>query len=242
MLRHFDGVQVGLTATPCVADPDSGGDDEDKAFVRDTLRFFEVDAPTFSYKLKTAIRDGYLVPYQIYKAQTVKTAAQGGFEVKKSELDWSAMDAETRAELEIEQRFAEFNAALEWFKSPQCPLRQVTVEHGDDLRCIIATFGTTKVVLRLHLVVPEDGVAAGQVICTRSQPKLGVVEPMITSFTFDAQGRTSFEVGADGDPIEMGQHAVEIVMHILEAAARPIKPDISPFGAPADGQNANARL
>jgi type I restriction enzyme, R subunit len=100
VLRHFDGVQVGLTATPCVADIEDGGDDEDKAFVRDTLRFFEVDAPTFSYKLKTAIRDGYLVPYQIYKAQTVKTAAEGGFEVKKAELDWSAMDAESRAELE----------------------------------------------------------------------------------------------------------------------------------------------
>jgi type I site-specific restriction endonuclease len=100
VLRHFDGVQVGLTATPCVSDAEDTGDDEDKAFVRDTLRFFEVDAPTFSYKLKTAIRDGYLVPYQIYKAQTVKTAAEGGFEVKKAELDWSAMDAETRGELE----------------------------------------------------------------------------------------------------------------------------------------------
>ena len=100
VLRHFDGVQVGLTATPCVADTEDSGDDQDKAFVRDTLRFFEVDAPTFSYKLKTAIRDGYLVPYQIYKAQTVKTAAEGGFEVKKAELDWSAMDAESRAELE----------------------------------------------------------------------------------------------------------------------------------------------
>jgi type I restriction enzyme R subunit len=100
VLRHFDGVQVGLTATPCVSDAEDTSDDEDKAFVRDTLRFFEVDAPTFSYKLKTAIRDGYLVPYQIYKAQTVKTAAEGGFEVKKAELDWSAMDAETRAELE----------------------------------------------------------------------------------------------------------------------------------------------
>ena len=102
VLRHFDGVQVGLTATPCVADPDSGGggDDEDRAFVRDTLRFFEVEAPTFSYKLKTAIRDGYLVPYQIYKAQTVKTAAEGGFEVRRAELAWSAVDAPTRAELE----------------------------------------------------------------------------------------------------------------------------------------------
>lgn len=65
---------------------------------------------------------------------------------------------------------------------------------------------------------------------------------MITSFTFDAQGRTSFEVGADGDPVEMERHAVEIVMHVLEAAARPIESDISPFDAPAGGQNANARL
>lgn len=142
----------------------------------------------------------------------------------------------------IEQRFAEFNAALEWFKSPQCPLRHVTVEHGDDSRCIIASFGTTKVVLRLLLVLPADVVAAGQVICTRSQPKLGVVEPMIMSFTFDAQGRTSFEVGTDGDPIEMGQHAAEIVMHVLEVAARPIEPAINSFGAAAGSQNANARL
>lgn len=101
VLRHFDGVQVGLTATPCVStEDDAVGDVEDGAFVRDTLRFFEVDSPTFSYKMKDAIREGYLVPYQIYKAQTVKTASEGGFEVKRSELDWTAMDAETAAELE----------------------------------------------------------------------------------------------------------------------------------------------
>lgn len=68
--------------------------------MRDTLRFFGVDKPTFSYKMKDAIREGYLVPYQIYKAKTVKTAADGGFEVKRAELDWSAMDGTTRAELE----------------------------------------------------------------------------------------------------------------------------------------------
>ena len=100
VLRYFDGVQVGLTATPCVSDVEGSDDAQDKAFVRDTLHFFEVDAPTFSYKLKTAIREGYLVPYQIYKAQTVKTAAEGGFEVRKAELDWSAMDADSRTELE----------------------------------------------------------------------------------------------------------------------------------------------
>ncbi len=102
VLKYFDGVQIGLTATPCVANLDGmEGDDEDKLFVRDTLRFFEVDAPTFSYKLKDAIRDGVLAPYQIYQAKTVKTAAEGGFEVKRSELDWSAMNAETMEEFEL---------------------------------------------------------------------------------------------------------------------------------------------
>lgn len=34
----------------------------------------------------------------------------------------------------IEQRFGEFSAALEWFKSLQCPLRQVRVEQSEDAR------------------------------------------------------------------------------------------------------------
>ena len=101
VLEHFDGMQVGLTATPCVANlDDDAPDEEDQAFVRDTLRFFEVDKPTYTYKLKDAIRDGYLVPYQIYKAKTVKTAAEGGFPVARADLDWSAMDAGMRTEFE----------------------------------------------------------------------------------------------------------------------------------------------
>ena len=99
VLKHFDGIQIGLTATPCVGGEDTGTEDEDdKLFVRDTLRFFEVDKPTFSYKLKDAISDGYLVPYQIYKAQTFKTAAEEGFEVKKDQIDWSAVDGKTKEE------------------------------------------------------------------------------------------------------------------------------------------------
>ena len=101
VLRHFDGVQIGLTATPCVAgEIDEAADGEDRAFVRDTLRFFEVERPTFTYKLRTAINEGYLVPYQIYKAQTVKTASECGFEVKRSEIDWAAVDPESLTELD----------------------------------------------------------------------------------------------------------------------------------------------
>ena len=101
MLRHFDGIQLGLTATPCTAEASRVAiDPEDGHFVRDTLRFFEVEKPTFRYQLRRAIAEGYLVPYRIYKAMTVKTAAEGGFEVKRGELDWSTMDEKTRAEFE----------------------------------------------------------------------------------------------------------------------------------------------
>ena len=107
-LRHFDGIQLGLTATPCTARPqvdwgvDAAGaaDPEDGHFVRDTLRFFEVERPTFRYELQRAIAEGYLAPYRIYRAMTVKTAAEGGFEVRRGELDWTAMDDAARAEFE----------------------------------------------------------------------------------------------------------------------------------------------
>ena len=108
-LRHFDGIQLGLTATPCTADAaavaasapaPAPADPEDGRFVRDTLRFFEVEQPTFRYQLQRAIAEGYLVPYRIYRAMTVKTAARGGFEVGRGSLDWSTMDGATRAEFE----------------------------------------------------------------------------------------------------------------------------------------------
>ena len=101
VLQHFDGLQLGLTATPCTAsDAETSSDPEDGRFVRDTLRFFEVERPTFRYTLPRAIAEGHLVPYRIYRALTVKTAAEGGFEVTRDELDWNAMDEETKEELE----------------------------------------------------------------------------------------------------------------------------------------------
>lgn len=89
-----------MTATPCTAEADTPPDPDDRQFVRDTLRFFELAEPTFRYTLREAISDGHLVPYRIYKAMTVKTAAEGGFLVARKELDWTAMDAAPRAELE----------------------------------------------------------------------------------------------------------------------------------------------
>ncbi len=99
VLRHFDGVQLGLTATPCAA-ADAVSDSEDGQSVRDTLRFFGLAEPTFRYTLRRAIEEGHLAPYRIYRAMTVKTAAEDGFEVGRGELDWSAMDEGTRAEFE----------------------------------------------------------------------------------------------------------------------------------------------
>ena len=76
VLRHFDALQLGLTATPCSANLDETPDPEDVQFVRDTLRFFELAKATFVYGLRQAIEDGYLAPYRIYKARTVRTAAE----------------------------------------------------------------------------------------------------------------------------------------------------------------------
>lgn len=100
VLRHFDGIQLGLTATPCTADADALPDPEDSLFVRDTLRFFGLSEPTFRYTLRRAIKEGHLVPYRIYRAMTVKTAAEGGFEIRREELDWSTMDQTIRSEFE----------------------------------------------------------------------------------------------------------------------------------------------
>ena len=100
VLRHFDGIQLGLTATPCTVDENTLPDPEDGLFVRDTLRFFELAEPTYRYTLRQAIDEGHLVPYRIYKALTVRTAAEGGFQVNRGELDWSAMDRPTREEFE----------------------------------------------------------------------------------------------------------------------------------------------
>ncbi|MCY3773080.1 MAG: DEAD/DEAH box helicase family protein [Gemmatimonadetes bacterium] len=100
VLRHFDGIQLGLTATPCTADAEAFPDLEDGLFVRDTLRFFEVSKPTYRYTLQRAIRENHLVPYRVYRAMTVKTAAEDGFDVRRDEIDWSAMDEQTRSEFE----------------------------------------------------------------------------------------------------------------------------------------------
>lgn len=99
-LDHFDGIKVGLTATPCVMRDAPDVDDEDRAAIRDTLRFFEVSRPTYSYSMAEAIADGHLVPYEIYRAMTARTAATDGFTVARSDIDWAALDAPTRVELE----------------------------------------------------------------------------------------------------------------------------------------------
>ena len=91
-LDHFDGVKIGLTATPCVMRDAPDVDEEDRAQVRDTMRFFEVARPTYSYTMSEAIADGHLVPYEIYRAMTVRTAATDGIAVSRGEIDWQALD------------------------------------------------------------------------------------------------------------------------------------------------------
>ena len=132
-LRHFDGIQLGLTATPCAADASETDDPEDGRFVRDTLRFFELEQPTFRYALTDAIKAGWLAPYRIYKAVTVKTAAEDGFEVGPDELDWTAMDETNR--IEFEKLFAESDRII---VDPRALERKFTIPERN--RAIVREF------------------------------------------------------------------------------------------------------
>lgn len=100
VLEHFDGIQIGLTATPCVKPPAENGGNEDTKLLRDTFKFFGVDKPTFAYTMKQAMSDGYLVSYQIYKAKTCKTATAEGIKVLREDIAWDGLDDKTRKELD----------------------------------------------------------------------------------------------------------------------------------------------
>lgn len=60
IFEYFDGLLVGLTATP--------RNDVD----RNTYRFFEIenDVPTFAYEYEKAVKEGYLVDYHVIKTST----------------------------------------------------------------------------------------------------------------------------------------------------------------------------
>ena len=99
ILDHFHCIKIGLTATPYVFDSEIDVSNEDTIIVKDTLKFFDLNEPSFKYRLKEAIKDGYLVPYSIYKAKTVKTANEDGISVNKDEIDFESLNAKDKDEL-----------------------------------------------------------------------------------------------------------------------------------------------
>lgn len=60
VLAYFDAIQIGLTATPA------------EFIDRDTFKFFDCDgkSPTFLYPFDDAVKEGYLVDFSVYAAQT----------------------------------------------------------------------------------------------------------------------------------------------------------------------------
>ncbi|QQS34743.1 MAG: DEAD/DEAH box helicase family protein [Ignavibacteriales bacterium] len=60
VLAYFDAIQIGLTATPA------------EFIERDTFKFFDCEgkSPTFLYPFDDAVKEGYLVDFDVYSAQT----------------------------------------------------------------------------------------------------------------------------------------------------------------------------
>ncbi len=82
VLAYFDGIQIGLTATPA-------------EFVdRDTFKFFDCDgnAPTFLYTYDQAVKDDYLADFNVYAAQT-KFQRKGIKGIDLSEEDRKSLQA-----------------------------------------------------------------------------------------------------------------------------------------------------
>lgn len=101
-LGHFDAVHIGLTATP------SPGElrwvsDKERQLVKNTYMFFDCwdnatkqGKPTFTYTIQQGIKDGCLVPYKIYVADT-QLSIEG---TTWNEEEISATDWGRRAESE----------------------------------------------------------------------------------------------------------------------------------------------
>ena len=90
-LDHFHAIKIGLTATPCKTNENDFSSTEDNLYVRDTLKFFNLKEPSFSYGMERAIKEGYLLPYYTYKARTVKTNFEKGILINQNDIDWEIL-------------------------------------------------------------------------------------------------------------------------------------------------------
>ena len=90
-LDHFHAIKIGLTATPCKTNENDFSSTEDNLYVRDTLKFFNLKEPSFSYGMERAIKEGYLLPYYTYKARTIKTNFEKGILINQNDIDWEIL-------------------------------------------------------------------------------------------------------------------------------------------------------
>lgn len=118
----------------------------------------------------------------------------------------------------LKEKFSVFVRQLEFFSEPRCPVRGVVITASSDGNFCTASFTTVTVGFRLLFTLAPNDVAAGKVVCTLEAPVFTETKPVLGSFTFKPQGLTDFEVAEGADPIDMEQHAIELVLHFVNAA------------------------
>ena len=69
-------------------------DNEDEAFLKDTVEFLDVNVPNHRYTLKEAKEQGHLVPYRIYRELTDKTLADWRSAMLRTTFSRFASDAD----------------------------------------------------------------------------------------------------------------------------------------------------
>jgi hypothetical protein len=66
-----------------------------------------------------------------------------------------------------------------------------------------------------NLCIGEDGVAEGNIYCSKESPNFSKEKNIIGTFKFDQAGKTNFESDNDQETVRLQYQAIEIISHFI---------------------------
>lgn len=120
--------------------------------------------------------------------------------------------------LRFRQVFVRFVERAKYLAEPDSPVKGIKLEASPQEDLLDVSFGGIQVRFLLMVCYGDDGSPRGKVVCSRSVRNLADAIDFVGSFTFSGQGTTDFDFAQGDDGIEMEYHAIEIVLHFLNAA------------------------
>jgi len=123
-----------------------------------------------------------------------------------------------RRHLRFRQIFVRFIEKAQYLAEPDSPIKGIKLEASTQEDLLKVSFGGIQVRFLLVVCYGDDGSPRGKVVCSRAVRNLSDTIDFVGSFTFSGQGITDFDFAQGDEDIEMEYHAIEIVLHFLNAA------------------------